>query len=246
MPSRKRLPSLIALLTLLGACSGEPSGPEATPGEGQAGWAAPPRIESVSRTAGGLTVSGHAAPNARVVLRGVDGAAFAASADGVGRFDIRMTAPAGDLLLIPETQTGQDAAPAPERLLILANGQGPMAMLAPGAASRRLDGAGLLGAVDSDGRMLALSGRSTAGQEVRVTLNGRPAAVATTAADGRWSAVVGPAGGPARIGVGARVYDFPGEGGVDGQAARAGEGWRLSWAVPVGGRQTTWLPDAGG
>lgn len=244
MPSRKRLPSLIALLTLLGACSGEASGPETTPGEGQAGWAAPPRIESVSRTAGGLTVSGHAAPNARVVLRGADGAAFAASADGGGRFDIRMTAPAGDLLLIPETQTGQDAAPAPERLLILGDGQGPIALLTPGAASVRLDGAGALGAVDSDGRFLALSGQAQAGSSVRITVDGRPGAVAQADAGGRWTAVVGSSTGPARLGVGPRIYDFPGDGGATAQAARSGAGWRLAWEVPAGGRQITWLPDA--
>ena len=246
MPSRKRLPSLIASLGFLAACTGERPDPAAAPDQTVSAWSTPPRVETVIRTAGGLTVSGQAAPDARVVLRGADGAAFAASADAAGRFDIRMNAPAGDVLLTPETQTGQDAAPSPERLLILAGGQGPMAMLSPGAASRRLDGAGLLGAVDSDGRMLALSGRGPAGEAVRITLDGRPAAVATADAAGRWSAVVGPSTGPARLGVGAGLYDYPGAGDSDAGAVRAGRGWRLTWSVPAGGSQSTWLPDLEG
>lgn len=246
MPSRKRLLSLIAPLALLAACSGEQTDAARPQGDAVAGWATPPRVESVMRTGGGLTVSGQAAPGARVVLRGADGMAFAASADDTGRFDIRMSAPAGDVLLTPETQTGQDAAPAPERLLILAGGQGPIAMLAPGAASRRLDGAGALGAVDSDGRMLALSGRASPGESVRITLNGQPGAVAQANSRGHWTAAVGPANGSARLGVGVRIYDFPGGDGAGPQAARAGQGWRLSWDVPAGGRQVTWLPDLAG
>lgn len=246
MTSRKRLLPMIApaafLAALLAACSGEPADPRTEAAETVAGWAAPPRVEAVTRTASGLTVSGQASPGARVVLRGGDGLAFAASADDAGRFDIRMSAPAGDVLLTPETQTGQDAAPAPERLLIIAGGQGPMAMLAPGAPSRRLDGSGALGSVDSDGRMLALSGRGPAGQPVRLSLNGRPAAMPTADSAGRWTAVVGPAGA-GRIAVGEAAYDYPGavEGGAG--AARAGAGWSIGWSIPAGGRQTTWLPD---
>lgn len=243
MPSRKRLLSLILPLALLAACSGEGAGPEKAPGQAVSAWATPPRVQTVIRTAGGLTVTGHAAPGARVVLRGTDGMAFAASADDAGRFDIRMSAPAGDVLLTPETQTGQDAAPAPERLLIIAGGQGPIALLAPGAASVRLDGPGTLGAVDSDGRMLALSGRGPAEGVVDISLNGRPAVSAPIDAKGRWTATVGPSSGPARLGVGARVYAFPGDGGATAQANRAGAGWSVSWEVPAGGRQVTWLPD---
>jgi hypothetical protein len=244
MPSRKRLPSLMIPLALLAACSDGRTDQAQPARVAAAGWAAPPRIDAVRRTTSGLTVSGLAGPGARVVLRGADGMAFAASADDAGRFDIRMSAPTGDVLLTPETQTGQDAAPAPDRLLILAGGQGPMALLAPGAASLRLDGAGALGAVDSDGRMLALSGLAPVGSTVRITLDGRPGAVAQADARGRWRATVGPSTGPARLGVGTHVYEFPGDGGATAQAVRSGAGWRLAWDVPAGGRQVTWLPDA--
>ena len=242
MTSRKRLPWGLVLPIFLAACSGERSRPDADMAQAGAGWSAPPRVETVARTAGGLMVSGHAAPGARVVLRGADGMAFAASADDRGRFDIRMTAPAGDVMLTPETPTGQDSAPAPEQLLLIAGGQGPIAMLAAGAPSRRLDGSGALGSVDSDGRMLALAGRGEPGQPVRVSLNGRPAAMPTPGPDGRWTAIVGPAGA-GRIAVGDAAYDYPGAADGGPGASRAGAGWRIAWQVPAGGRQTTWLPD---
>lgn len=244
MTPRKRLPMLIAVLGLAAACS--PSRPGEAPAADPAAsaWISPPRIQAVRRAAGGLTVSGQASPGARVVLRGGDGAAFAASADDAGRFEVQIGASPYDLLLIPEVQSGQDAAPAPERLLIVAGANGPVVMLAPGAAGRRLDGGGALGAVDSDGRMLALSGRAPAGAELRVTVNGRPVTVVHAEKAGRWTAVAPYSGGPARVEVAGAVYEFPGDGGAEASAMRAGAGWRLAWTLPAGGRQVTWLPDA--
>ena len=245
MTARKRLPMMIAVLGLAAGCS-QPEPGVAPAAEATASkWVTPPRIDGVRRSAGALTVSGQTSPGARVVLRGGDGSAFAASADDSGRFEIRIGAADHDLSLIPEVQTGEDAAPAPERLLILGGADGPVVMLAAGVAGRRLDGAGALGAVDSEGRMLALSGRAPAGQTVRITLNGGSGMTVLAGADGRWTAVAGPAGGPVRLGVGARVYDYPGEAGAGPVAARAGAGWRLAWMSSSGGRQVTWLPDAG-
>lgn len=243
MPSRKRLSLLIAGLVLAAGCSGERADPARTPQAAPSGWAIPPQISTVTRAAGGLTVSGHAGPNARVVLRGADDAAFAASADETGRFDIRMNPPAGDALLTPETQTGQDAAPAPERLLVLNGGQGPIALLTPGGGSVRLDGSGPLGAVDSDGRMLALSGQAAPGESVRVTIGGRVSIQVQADASGRWTATGGGGPGAVSVTVGERAYDYPGEAGASTQATRAGAGWRLAWAGPGGARQVTWLPD---
>jgi hypothetical protein len=208
------------------------------------GWTRPPMIRSVRRVPGGLVFSGQAEPGARVVLRSESGPAHAAAADDQGRFEIRMTAPAGDLLLRPETQVGQDAAPAPERLLIVAGGRGPVAILRAGAATRRLDRAPALGAVDSDGRMRLASGLSAlAGEPLDVSAGGEGGAVKSDAA-GRWSLVLGPSTGPDEIRVGGRAFTWPGEGGGEGtRVERAGAGWRVVWSGPAGGRQTTWLPD---
>ncbi len=211
------------------------------------GWTRPPMIASVRRIPGGLVFSGQAEPGARVVLRSDTGPAHAAAADDQGRFEIRMTAPAGDLLLRPETQVGQDAAPSPERLLIVAGGRGPVAILRAGGATRRLDRAPALGAVDSDGRMRIASGLiAPDGASVDVSA-GREGGPVTSDAAGRWSLVLGPSAGTEEIRVAGRAYIWPGD--VAGEAVvgtrveRAGAGWRVVWSGPAGGRQTTWLPD---
>jgi len=212
------------------------------------GWTRPPMIRSVQRIPGGLAFSGLAEPGARVVLRSDSGPAHAAAADDQGRFEIRVIAPVGDLLLRPETQVGQDAAPAPERLLIVAGGRGPVAILRAGGATRRLDRAPALGAVDSDGRMRLVSGRSApAGAPIDLQAGGESGRV-TPDASGRWSLVLTPSAGPDEIRVGGRAFIWPGEGAgradAGTQVERAGAGWRVVWSGPAGGRQTTWLPDA--
>lgn len=211
------------------------------------GWTRPPMIRSVRRIPGGLAFSGQAEPGARVVLRSDTGPAHAAAADDQGRFEIRMTAPVGDLLLRPETQVGQDAAPAPERLLIIAGGRGPVAILRAGGPTRRLDRAPALGAVDSDGRMRLVSGLGAPdGASLEVSAGGEGGPVEPDAA-GRWSLVLTPSAGPDEIRVGGRAFTWPGEGAgdaVDGtRVERAGAGWRVVWRGPAGGRQSTWLPD---
>ena len=205
-------------------------------------------IRSVQRVPGGLVFTGQAEPGARVVLRSDTGPAHAAAANNQGRFEIRITAPTGNLLLRPETQVGQDAAPAPERLLIVAGGQGPVAIQRTGGPTRRLDRAPALGAVDSDGRMRLASGRSASGGvPVDLEAGGEVGRITPDAA-GRWSLVLAPSAGPDQISVGGRSFGWPGDGpgavGADTRVERAGTGWRVSWGGPGGGRQVTWLPDA--
>ena len=73
-----------------GATACSPSPPERAGGEAEAAreWARPPVIERVERAGPGLTVSGVAGAETRVVLRGDDGTAYAATADSRGRFEI--------------------------------------------------------------------------------------------------------------------------------------------------------------
>lgn len=228
----------------LAACS--PSAAPQTPrvqAEAPAGWTRPPAIAAVQGTQGSLVFTGQAEPGARVVLRGESGAAYAAAADDRGRFEIRMAPPAGDLLLRPETQVGQDAALSPDRLLIVAGGRGPIAILRPGGPTRRLDRAPALGAIDSDGRMRLASGRSSSAVELQAA--GESGRV-TPDSSGRWSLALAPSAGPDEIRVGVRTFAWPGEGAAGGslRVERAGEGWRVVWTGPAGARQSTWLPDA--
>lgn len=230
----------------LAACSPSPT-PQAARAQADSagGWTRPPAIAAVRRAQGLLIVAGQAEPGARVVLRSDSGAGYAAAADDRGRFEIRLAAPDGDLLLRPETQVGQDAAPSSDRMLIVAGGRGPIAILRPGGATRRLDRAPALGAVDSDGRMRLASGHGSPGASVELQAGGEAGRV-TTDSSGRWSLVLTPSPGTDEIRVGGRRFIWPGDGGTDAapRVERAGEGWRVVWIGPAGARQTTWLPDA--
>lgn len=243
MRPRNRL-SLMMLALAVAACSQGRADPTEQAQEAGSAWRSPPHVEAVRASGADISVSGQAAPGARVALRGAEGVVFAASADDSGRFDIRMPAPANPVLLTPEVQTGQEASPAPEQLLILAGGRGPIAALTPGGPSRRLDARQPLGAVDWDGRMLALSGSVETGVPVRLVIDGRPAIEATGDKAGRWAAVAGGRPGPADISVNGRRYAYPGADPAGAAPTRAGEGWLIRQPLGEAGFQTTWLPDA--
>jgi len=204
-------------------------------------WVAPPRLDTVGRGDGGsLIFQGRAERGARIALRDPSGAAFATSADDQGRFELRMAAPQADLLLTPEVQLGQEASPSPERLLVLAGGAGPVALVSPGAPARRLDRPGPLASVDSDGQGLLLSGAAQPHEVIMVTVDGQAFQTRADSA-GRWL-VSGPEAAAADVQVGGRIYAYPGP--VGGSAAsRAGQGWAVAWTAPDGARQWTWLPD---
>ncbi|MDI1326248.1 MAG: hypothetical protein PSV23_05550 [Brevundimonas sp.] len=235
-----------ALLAALAAACAPPVTPErvAEVESAAAGWTRPPEIQAVQRAQSSLVFTGEAEPGARVVLRSDLGAAYAAAADGRGRFEIRMTAPAGDLWLRPETQVGQDAAPSPDRLLIVAGGRGPIAILRTGGSTRRLDRAPTLGAVDSDGRMRLASGRASGTAPVVVQAAGESVRV-TPDAQGRWSLMLRPSDGPDEIQAGGGRFAWPGEApsGPSPRVERAGQGWRIAWTGAGGAPQSTWLPD---
>lgn len=237
-----------AAAAALAACSPAPPRADAVGPEAADGWTRPPAIDRVQRAGGALLVGGSAQPGARVVLRGDDGAALAATADAEGRFEIRVGESAGHLLLRPETQIGQDAAASPDSLLILAGGRGPVVVLRPGGPTRRLDAAPALGAIDSDGRMRLASGRAAPGRQTVEVQGGGETVRVVPDAQGRWRVMLGRAAGPDQIRVDGRGFDWPGEGPeADGLAVeRLPSGWRIGWAGPGGGRQSTWLPDVAG
>jgi hypothetical protein len=231
----------------LGACT--PAPPEQRnaklPEDMASGWSRTPQIDQVRRDGGDLVFAGVAEREARVVLRDDADAAFAAVADNEGRFEIRMTAPRGDLWLKPETQSGQMAAVSPDLLVIIAGGQGPVVLLRPGAATRRLAGGPALAAVDSDGRIRRLSGRAPSGSSgLEIAIDGASLIVMPDS-EGRWNAVMAPDASFETVKVDGRTFAWPGDGaGSAGRSVeRAGEGWRIHWPLE-GGRQTVWLPDA--
>ena len=248
---KRAMLSMIAAVVAIGAPACSPAPPEQDQNraaEPVGDWARPPVVDGVERTGTGLVVNGAAEPEARVVLRSDEGAAFAATADSRGRFEVGLPAPSEHLLLRPETQVGQDAAPSPDRLLILAAGQGPIVVLRPGGATRRLDAAPALGAVDSDGRVRLASGRAVPGPAtIEVESGGETVQVAPDA-QGRWSVMLAPHEGPDQIRVGGRGFLWPGQAppSADLTVERSEAGWRISWAGPGNARQSTWLPDPAG
>ncbi len=238
----------LSVLGGAGACSRAPEGgaPQTQAGSD---WVTPPQIDSVERTGAGLLVRGRAAPGGRVVLRAAGGVAYAVGADAGGHFDLQVRAPANDTLFLVETQAGQDAAPAPYQMLVSRDPAGPTALLGGGGPTKRLDRAGPLDVVDSDGHALLASGRATPGTTVQVSVAGRDPVPARVAGDGRWSLMLTNEGaGGAEIVVGGRRYAYPGPvsgsgGGGDGLAMVSNpQGWSVSWPVPPRSRQSSWFP----
>ncbi|HEX8471761.1 MAG TPA: hypothetical protein VF633_11675 [Brevundimonas sp.] len=246
---------IVAALALLsaGSCSPAKEGkaPQA-PSQTQtgagvdSGWVTPPLIESVERTASGLRVRGHAAPQGRVVLRAAGGTAYAIGADDGGRFDLEIRTPATDTLFMVEAQNGQEASPAPYQMLVSHDAGGPTALLSSGAPTRRMGRAGSLDVVDSDGHALLASGRATPGTSVSIAAAGRAPVQVRTGPDGRWKVILTSEGaGPAEIVVAGRRYAYPGPSLGDSGAlviASNPQGWSVSWPIPPRSRQASWFP----
>lgn len=241
-----RMKRSFAICAVVGAILGlfACGSPPETPAGAEAatdGWVAGPRVDRVVREGNAIVVSGLGARFGRIVLTGPDGVAYAAGADEAGHFDIRLPAPKQDALLAVEAQVGQIAYPAPGRLLVPLDPRGPVALLGIGAPTRRLDPAGPLDAVDTDGRAGFLSGRAGAGAAVAVGRRG--GGTVTAGEDGRWTLLVS-GDGSEPVQVGDRVFTPPPMVvTIDGVLERAGEGWRLGWTSTGGARQVTWFPD---
>lgn len=237
-------PIAIVLLGLafaqgLSACSAPPPS-ASTERTDDGGWVATPRVEAVAVQPPSIIVRGHAAPSARVVLTAPGGQAYAVGAGEDGGFELRLPTPAADVVFEVESRVGQERFPSVERLLVAAGGRGPIALLAIGAPSRRLDAAPALDAVDTDGRAGFVSGRGAAKSPVTVVAD--RAMQTTTGPSGRWSLPVGAA--PASVAVGDAsfrpVLGAPGD--LD-RLVRTGDGWVIAWQAADGARQTTWFPD---
>ena len=230
----------------LGAC-GRGDDSSAAKGVEPDSWPAPPAVRTVVLEGTTLVIRGVSSPAGRVVLRQDAGQGYAVTADAEGRFEIRLPRPSTDLVFAPELQVGQDAAEAPETLVVLGQGAGPVALLRPGASARRLGGLGALDSIDSDGGVLVAGGRAPAGSTVQIEAGGQQLQ-AVADARGEWDQILGSATGPQRVVVSGQPYDYPGAVSASGggvTAMRAGGGWRVVWTLPGGAGQSTWLPDQG-
>lgn len=219
-------------------------GPQAQPkaeAAPETAWVMSPDIDGVTASGAELIVRGQASPLGRVVVSGAGGLAYAVGADAQGRFELRVPRPAQDTLFEVEARVGQEGFPAPYRLLIGADPQSPIALLAVGAPTRRLDPGPGLDAVDSDGRATFISGRAAPGTEVVIEGDGERTATADRS--GRWR-LAGSGSGAAPIRIGGITYSPSPAMAAPGGLERTEGGWRIAWTSPGGGRQSTWFPNA--
>lgn len=226
---------------------------KATPAQrSESEWTTTPILRQAVRTPQGLRLTGVTSPQGRVVLRGGDGPAFATGSDAEGRFTLSISNQTADVVFAVESQRGEDAAPAPYDLLVAKDPGGPIVMLADGAPSQRLDGEGVLDAIDSDGRALVAAGRAPPRSMVTIRAGTGSGFEAAADAEGRWSAVLTPDGaGSMTVTIGARSFDYPGPGAVsavDGVGAGGvrlepfGQGWRAVWRLGDGSWRSSWFP----
>ena len=231
--------SLTALVALIVSACSEPAQPAAEATQ-ETGWVMPPEIDEVASTGRELIVRGEASPLGRVVVSGAGGLAYAVGADAEGRFELRVPRPGRDTLFLVEARVGEAGFPAPYRLLIGADPLAPIALLAIGAHTQRLDSGPGLDAVDSDGRAAFVSGRAPAGAEV--VIEGSVQRRVTADRQGRWR-LAGSGDGTTPISVDGRTYAPTPGGTTPDTLQRARAGWSIAWSSPGGGRQSTWFPD---
>ena len=230
---------LFACALLAGCGRASPAAQEERAAE--AAWRMPPRVETVQVTRGRIVLTGTAQPGARVVMRDGAGTAHAATAGADGDFEIDLEAPGQALLLRPEDQDGQRALPAPEMIVVTPDGAA--AALSPGVASRRLDAGQGLGAVDSDGRMVIVTGRTGADRApARVRVGGGQEMEVAGDARGVWTVRADASGPFVAITVDGTEFRAPLGGTAPGAITIGADGTRIGWSAPDGAVLTTWIP----
>jgi hypothetical protein len=155
--------------------------------------------------------------------------------------------PVRDKLFAVESRRGEQVALAPYQMFIAAGAVGPVALVGDGMATLRLDPAGPLDTIDSDGRALLASGRAPPGTEVLVRIGERLAVPVVSNAEGRWSLNLRLEGaGPVAVLVGERRYLYPGPGAPPSDDMlvfdTAAEGWLMVRSLSQGSWQSTWFP----
>lgn len=234
------------------------SGPKGPP-TAEARYLPPPDVVQAIPGAGGVLLSGTAAPDAQIMLGTPDGRTLGANANDEGRWTVEAPSPRGVALYGLFMQVGDRKVNAEGYLVLTEDGRA--AQLRAGAGTR------VLGQSSRPPRILAIdfdrdggavvSGVGTPKADVGLRVN--RAAGGTSAVDdrGRFAiALVRP------LGTGLHEFEVAGEGGEDvvslatDRPAPLGEavyravtidgGWRIDWRTPTGGVQSTLLldPDA--
>lgn len=241
---------LISILALAGCSRGGGAEPAADALDQQA-YVAPPVVTSLSIDQDGeLTVSGLAAPDERVRLTEMSGAAHGVTADAQGMFSVVLPAgAAADRLISINAQRGDRAVSSDGWLFSPASAPTRAVMLRAGAASLPVGPAPLLAVADVDaGGGLALAGLAPPDTPVVVSVDGSERGRVQSDATGRWWLSLGrPVGSGVHaitVTAGAQRTDLsldltayvPGSA---LQTTAVSSGIRVDWTLPGGGGQST-------
>lgn len=244
--------AMVAMATLIGACSPGPT--QSTDSEVmQPAYAAPPvavAVETASQA--GLTIRGRAGPDERVRLIQMDGTAHGVTAGGDGAFAITVPdrTPTDLLFNLSVERAGQSVS---SDGWLFSPGAAPTraVMLRAGGASLPVGAAPLLATIDMDpGGGAALAGRAEPGAMVAISIDGQSLGRVEAGDSGVWFMVL-----PSALSPGSHVLVAS----VGEQQARAElnlvsvrpegaletvavpNGVRVAWGLPGGGSQTTWI-----
>jgi hypothetical protein len=228
--------------------------------DAEAGYLAPPQLLGATRIATGVRLSGQAAPGARIRLAAPEGDALGATAgpDGSWSLDVPLAAQPRMFSLAAEADGHVLRA---EGAVIAAPGTAFPALLARAGAAAWPAGEGKgapeIVSIDHDGAGGAsVGGLAAPDAAVRLTIDGAQAGQGQADARGRFAVPV--TSGPVRPGV--HAFTVQTNAGTDlarielspptpleapYRAARAPGGWRIDWAPPGGGVQTSLVLDQG-
>jgi hypothetical protein len=240
------------------APSGQADAASASAGA-EAGYVQPPRPTRAARAgAGGVTIAGLADPQDRIRLSAPGGEAFGGAADGAGRWaitvpmqgQVRLFGVAEELAGRAVQAEGYVAVtPSPgQPAVLLRAGVGAQALAPPPAHPR-------LTAVDCDGAgWVVISGLARPGATLHLTIDGGGGGDAQADGAGRFSITPG-----AAMGAGDHVAVLQSGGdlerlmftidaptpvsGAPFRGRRQADRWRIDWATPGGGLQTTYVLD---
>jgi hypothetical protein len=260
----------LASLALAMVCGCTPSPPDGAPAPSgqaaanasagaEAGYVEPPRVTRAARAGSdGVTIAGLADPQARIRLSTPKGEAFGGAADDAGHWAI--TVPASSevrLFGVAEELAGRAVqaegyvavTPSPgQAALLLRAGVGAQALAPPPAHPH-------LTSVDCDGAgWVVISGLARPGVTLHLTIDGGGGGDAQADGAGRFSITPGAAMGAgdhvAVIQSGSDMerlmftIDAPTpSAGSPFHGQRQADRWRIDWATPGGGLQTTYVLD---
>ena len=264
IPPVSRLSRWAPLLAMALAACGDPgAGRPANQTEqvsSNAGYVAPPSLTSAARLASGVVqLKGTVSPGAQIRLASPDGAAFGATAGEDGAWTLDLPASSEPRMFSVAAQAGP-ATLRGEGALIVLPAPGPPALLArAGFAAVPLSqgsGATEIVALDYDsGGGAAIAGLAAPDAEVRLTMDNEPAGIGQADAAGRF-AILAPnrrlSSGTHTLAVEVQSGNASARASVQPpidltapfRAARQPGAWRMDWALPGGGVQTTLVFDA--